>query len=153
MYAKSKAGASEGFLPLILLVALIVVYLASLFALIQTMNLRDAVFGKWEPLLSPRQHTAINIARRIRQYWPYWLLPLSLPVAVHFLIKKSWVKVIVNVVFMAAVIILTIILLSLVSRLPAPALLPIPAFGPSVWMVRGGWVARGLGAGNLRRYS
>jgi len=122
MCAKGNEDSSNDFLPLILLVALMLVYLGSLFALIHIMALRDAVLGEFQPFLSPRQSTAINAARWIRQYWPLFLLPLLGLVAVHLLVRKSRVKVILYLALMAVVMIITIIGLSLIARPPLPVL-------------------------------
>lgn len=122
MCTKGNEGSSNDFLPLILLAALILVYLGSLFALIHAVALRDAVLGEFEVLLSPRQSTVINAARRVSQYWPYSLLPLLGLVVVHFLVRKSRVKVILYLALIAAVMILTIMGLTLVTRLPVPVL-------------------------------
>jgi len=122
MRARGNEGTSDDFLPLILLVALILVYLGSLFALTNIVALRDTVFGEFQPFLSPGQSLALNAARRIRQYWLYSPLPLLGLAVVHLLIRKSRVKVILYLALMAVVMILTIIGLILITRLPPPVL-------------------------------
>lgn len=122
MSAKREERSSDDFLPLILLVALILIYLGSLFTLIQIVALRDSMLGEFQPIISQRQRTAINAVRRIRQCWPYSLLPVLGLVVVQLLVRKPRVKIILYLVLMAAIIIFSIIGLSLVSRLPAPTL-------------------------------